>query len=830
MLKGIKSYQMLALKELWAQKVTSVLIWIAVVLSTIATTVMGQSVGILQAMRIHQAEGLNGNRYATFHQLTAEQNAVLLADARLKELGSWIYLGSTVLGNSGLRLQIREYQGTALDIYPEMKKLKEGRLPQTKGEIALSQEALQYLGFQGTVGDKISLPLEVSRQVDHRLPYQYTADFVLTGILENWYMGRISGIMEGIVGEGTAVHLLPERYLLYSTDFKTINKNTLQQVVTDLAKQLKIEDAYIQYNWVLLDALGIDYGEKDTASDAGGFPFMMAACVLTGILILLAAGLVIYNILKVAVAKRIRGYGTLRAIGCEKNQLYLLVTIQLLILCGAGLPFGVLLGGASTKWILTAALGGLGNPDIFMAENMQELNAMVVQNSTWKGIPLLISVGVTVLFAVLAAFPAARYASKVSPTVAMGGQALRIKRHSRKTKNIRSFEAFYARLNLKRNKGRTAITILSMVMSITVFVALQGFSGLLDSSSSVKNMHLGDYAVTNEKTGISPEAMQQLAENEMVADLRAAKLTIYESNQDGKVPIENNLALQPWETLQIASLNEAWLENYVSGLSTQDLEDLKKGKACIIKNPIPLSFEGQTVTITELQIGDRITINGVELRVVGITDEAIIINNSGFTNGVQVIAAESVYNEITGKTLYTEMYPILKPDADEQIFEEWLDQWCEGNAGTHWLSYRVTDKELAESFAQIRMLSWGLILFIGLIGVLNIINTVYTNIHTRVNEIGMQRAIGMSTGSLYRTFLWEGVYYGLIASGIGAVSGYICTIFIQAAATDSLQLAPVPIVPILEAACVSVIACIAATALPLRTIARMSVVEAVDAE
>ena len=137
---------------------------------------------------------------------------------------------------------------------------------------------------------------------------------------------------------------------------------------------------------------------------------------------------------------------------------------------------------------------------------------------------------------------------------------------------------------------------------------------------------------------------------------------------------------------------------------------------------------------------------------------------------------------------------------------------------------------MAESFAQIRMLSWGLILFIGLIGVLNIINTVYTNIHTRVNEIGMQRAIGMSTGSLYRTFLWEGAYYGLIASGIGAVSGYICTIFIQAAATDSLQLAPVPIVPILEVACVSVIACIAATALPLRTIARMSVVEAVDAE
>ena len=32
-------------------------------------TVIGQSIGILQSMRIQQAAGLNGNRYATFHQL-----------------------------------------------------------------------------------------------------------------------------------------------------------------------------------------------------------------------------------------------------------------------------------------------------------------------------------------------------------------------------------------------------------------------------------------------------------------------------------------------------------------------------------------------------------------------------------------------------------------------------------------------------------------------------------------------------------------------------------------------------------------------------------------
>ena len=104
---------------------------------------------------------------------------------------------------------------------------------------------------------------------------------------------------------------------------------------------------------------------------------------------------------------------------------------------------------------------------------------------------------------------------------------------------------------------------------------------------------------------------------------------------------------------------------------------------------------------------------------------------------------------------------------------------------------------------------------------------VYTNIHTRVNEIGMQRAVGMSTRSLYQTFLWEGAYYGLIASIAGAVCGYLCTIFVGAAATDTLQWTAVPVLPILEAAAVSVAACLAATALPLRGIAKMNIVESI---
>ena len=110
---------------------------------------------------------------------------------------------------------------------------------------------------------------------------------------------------------------------------------------------------------------------------------------------------------------------------------------------------------------------------------------------------------------------------------------------------------------------------------------------------------------------------------------------------------------------------------------------------------------------------------------------------------------------------------------------------------------------------------------------LNIINTVYTNIHTRVSEIGMQRAIGMSKTSLYKTFLWEGAYYGLIASAFGGLLGYICSVFIEAAVNNTLQFGTVPIIPILEAAAVSVIACLIATAIPLHSIARTDIVKSI---
>ncbi len=823
----MKSYLTLAWKELKAQKTTAILILAAVILSTIMTTVSGQSIGILQSMRVEQAAGLNGNRYATFHQLSREQAQALHEDTRLYDVGDSIFVGSTPLGNSSLSLYLREYHGNALAMYPAISAIKKGRLPKEENEIALSEDTLQYLGLDAAVGDTITLALRAF-VMDGSLPeLNYSANFVLTGILESSYMGYVSGSVAGIVGEGTAKLWLPEEYLLYSTDFKTYDKQHFQRIVYELAAKLNIDERYIQYNWILLDAMGISYDEAAGSDIGTGFSFMAIACILVGMLVLLAAGLVIYNILKISITKHIKEYGTFRAIGGERGQIYCLVSLQLLILCGAGIPIGLLFGTLAAKGVLIAATGIL-NPDLFMTNSTAELNSAIDAASTVKPPMLLASIAVTLLFALLAAFPAARYASCVSPTVAMSGQPVKIRRRIKRTGKIRSFEAHYARLNLRRGRGRTAVTILSLVMSITVFVALQHFTGLLDASSSVQDLYTSDYAITNEISGIPAEAVQAFKENRAVENVSATRLCVFMPDTGDGPPFETDLSVLSHETLQLVHIDASQLRRCAPNLSNQDIQALNDGTGCLVKNPIAFSYGDTPVQHTELAVGDTIQLGNRTIQVVGLIDAPITVNNAGFINGVQLIVNEELYCSLLGNDSYSEIYLTLQDQADTDSFERWLDNWCSEYPGTHWLSYLQSSQEIAESFEQIKILCWVLIILIGVIGILNIINTVYSNLHTRVGEIGMQRAIGMSAASLYKTFLWEGAYYGIFASMIGAVLGYICCVFVEAAQTDTLQLVAIPFYTIVEAATISIAACLLATAVPLRAIAKMNIVDSIE--
>ena len=831
----MKNYCTLARKEVLSQKLTSFLILIAVILSTMMTTAVGQSAGVLSAMRQQQAIVIGGDRYATFVQLTEEKAQMLEKDPRLSYAGRFVPLGDQKL-NDQLSLDLTEYWKGGIATRPAYSRLAQGRLPQAPMEIALPEDALQFLGFTGQVEDKISLSL--SKALRHGIvadAYEYTAEFTLVGITESNFLGYTGGHILGLAGQGTAKAVLPPEYLYYSVDIRTESKKNFQSVMDDLCEKLEIHELDTLYNVPLLNALGISFdteaADTELAVDDAGFSWLVFAGVLVVSLILLAAGLVIYNILKIAVSRCLGQYGMLRALGAEKGQLYRIVAAEILYLCMAGIPTGLLLGALSAKGILLAALSQL-SPEMFLAGDSEQLQALIDANSTGKWGYLLISAFITLLFAFLAAAPAARFAARVSPVRAMSGTGVSVKRRKRTTGKIRSFERYYARLNLSRSRGRTAVTVLSLIMSITVFITLQSFLSLLGVSGSLSE-HLGDYSIVNPYEGISPKELQEMEADEKIAQVAAQQFSLYELDEQNRPKgVETDISLGVGETFQIFGFNDIWMDYaFSSRLTKEQLEQLKAGEGCVIRNPIPMEIGGESFGTTHVEEGSTVTVSGKKLPVLLSMegyDDYFSVGNRGFVNGVQVLVSDRIYSSLTGTDTYAELRPGLTADADRAAFDQVLEEFCRRVPGTVTVSYEQTDRQYEESEAQIRLLAWGLILFIGLIGILNIVNTVYTNIHTRITEIGIQRAMGMSAGSLYRVFLWEGFYYGISAAVIGCITGYIGTVFVEAGATDTLRLTAVPVVPMACASLFAIGACILTTCIPLRKISRMSIVDSIE--
>ena len=78
-------------------------------------------------------------------------------------------------------------------------------------------------------------------------------------------------------------------------------------------------------------------------------------------------------------------------------------------------------------------------------------------------------------------------------------------------------------------------------------------------------------------------------------------------------------------------------------------------------------------------------------------DDFFSVGNNGFCNGVQVLVSDRLYPQLTGAQDYAEFRPVLNADADRETFEQTIDNLCTRAAGTTWVSYEETDRQLAES-------------------------------------------------------------------------------------------------------------------------------------
>jgi putative ABC transport system permease protein len=113
-------------------------------------------------------------------------------------------------------------------------------------------------------------------------------------------------------------------------------------------------------------------------------------------------------------------------------------------------------------------------------------------------------------------------------------------------------------------------------------------------------------------------------------------------------------------------------------------------------------------------------------------------------------------------------------DGKEDAFQSFLEAYTtKTDPNTDFESKETLRKEFSSMSGAINLVGFALGLIIGIIGVLNFINTMLTSVIIRKRELAMLQSIGLTNSQLKRLLIYEGLYYigftALISLSAGSI-------------------------------------------------------------
>lgn len=189
---------------------------------------------------------------------------------------------------------------------------------------------------------------------------------------------------------------------------------------------------------------------------------IMATLIITISIVVIATIVVIYNAFQISVVERTRQFGLLRSIGATRKQIRQIVLREATFLAVIGIPIGIICS--------LIALASLQFTFSLLMENSKEVSIFHID---WK--ILLISSIITFLSIIASSLYPAYFAGKISPLLAISSRLSIKKEQIKKQKNSMvkkplSIPLSMAMKNVKRNKNRYTITILSIIISSVLFI------------------------------------------------------------------------------------------------------------------------------------------------------------------------------------------------------------------------------------------------------------------------------------------------------------------------------------------------------------------------
>ena len=775
------------IKSLKLNKKRTIVTIIGIMLSTALICGVAGLVSSFQNSLIDWARTNDGNYHVTFKNVASDKAQYVTENQKVKD-----YFISSSLGWANLEgskttnkpyLHVLAYDKKALENYGVV--LTDGRLPQNSNEIIITESVLTGARVLLKIGDTITLNIGTRKSNDD---YYLNDDALYTEDDESIVDTKektytIVGFMQTLDVEKfyspgySALTYMDETPSAIDISVLYKSPKEYEKTTKDICKTLNLdfdEDIYVNSDFLRFQGILSDNMLYVLYTIAGVVIFI----------IVISSVFVIRNSFSISVAEKNRQYGMLSSVGATSKQIRKNVIFEGMVIGLIAIPLGILLGIVAimillkvVNYLLTDMLSGLGFT--------YSINLLAV----------LISVAISIITIYLSCLIPARKAAKISPIESIrGNNDIKINskklRTSKLTKKLFGIGGVIASKNLKRSKKKYRTTVISLVISIFIFISLSSFLTLGTKTSQFYYMDFKFNVYVHSLSDANTQIYEKISKLENVDN----SAYCYQSSLDidnikyasefGKKFLEND----PQPTgIAFMVYNNEYFKKYIKEIGLKE-SDYKTAVILLDYDTFYNEDGSKTVDrIYSLKPGDTVNVKSGDkektLTISKFTDvkpmgqEAVY-----YDHGIIVVSEDyikEVFKEYVNNSDYYHLSDLFIKSSKPQELENTLNDLIKQGGDYYGLTvfnYETYMKQEQRMLLVVKIFLYGFITVITLIGVTNIFNTITTNMILRSKEFAMLKSVGMSSKEFNKMIRLESIMYGtkslLIGIPLGILGSY----------------------------------------------------------
>lgn len=819
----------LTITSLKLNKKRTAVTMIGIILATALITAVAGMVTSFRATMIEHAKQSDGNYHYEYLNVPKEDLKYIENNRNIESYYITQNIGYAELKDSKNEYKpyvyLMAYDGRALE--NSSIKLKEGKMPQNDHEIIIAEHILTNGKVNYKIGDKITLNVgrrisdgeeldqtnQFVKEVEERIEKEFTKTYEIVGIME-----RPNRDIEAYSAPGYSVitclkhNQIEGKVNIYTLYTKQALKNrySVTAQIIDLPKELlekvsksELTDSERQQ----LDEAKYDVKENEgllrfevLELSASNLSMVYTVAVIVIAIIIITSVFCIRNSFAISITEKMKQYGMLISVGATSKQIKKNVLYEAFILSMIAIPLGIL-SGIFAVFVLLKLIG------IILGESLDGI--IFIFKIPWYAVILATVLALFTIF--LSARKSAKRASKISPIEAIRSND-DIKVKSKKISSPKLIKKLFgvggeiAYKNLKRNKRKYRTTVVSIVVSVSVFIAMTCFMGYAFKTSSIyytnKEYNLSAYANDQEKDYETLKEISQLEGIEkfslqriVILDILAEEIKLTEKGKQN-YRLEAGEEMPSKQSVEVIALGKEEYNRYIKelGLNYNQIKD----KVILIDDHMQIQEENgkniyQKFEVFNYKNGDKVNAsytnkqNGIskniELEIGKKTDKRPIgLEQTYSSNGFWIVSEE--WMDRIMKSEYTRAALYAKCENADKVEENIHNHYKGINVNNH-------DKMVRQENAMwlvIAIFLYGFITVISLIGITNIFNTITTNMNLRSKEFANLKSIGMTNKEFNRMIRLESIFYGTKSLLIGVPLGIGLSYLIYKAFAESAEM------------------------------------------